>query len=86
MAAYRIPPKVLAQAVGDEVVLLDLTASKYFSLNRTAAYVWRWLTAPQPGMGEADYASRFRVTPEQALRDFADTRRQLVERGFLVEG
>jgi hypothetical protein len=41
----HIPPEVLAAHLGDEAVLLDLTAKRYYRLNESAAVVFRALEA-----------------------------------------
>jgi hypothetical protein len=41
----HIPPEVLAAHLGDEAVLLDLNAKRYYRLNETAAVVFRALEA-----------------------------------------
>jgi len=41
----HIPPDVLAAHLGDEAVLLDLNAKRYYRLNETAAVVFRALEA-----------------------------------------
>ena len=43
----HIPPEVLAAHLGDEAVLLDLSAKRYYRLNETAAAVFRALEAGQ---------------------------------------
>lgn len=39
----RASADVLSQPVGDELVLMDLATSQYFSLNPVGAQVWRLL-------------------------------------------
>jgi hypothetical protein len=41
----QIPPEVLAAHLGDEAVLLDLSAKRYYRLNESAAVVFRALEA-----------------------------------------
>jgi hypothetical protein len=41
----HIPPEVLAAHLGDEAVLLDLDAKRYYRLNESAAVVFRALEA-----------------------------------------
>ena len=45
--AWRPKPGVLAQTLGDEVVLLDANRGVYFSLNPTGARAWQLLSEGQ---------------------------------------
>ena len=44
---WRPKPGVLAQTLGDEVVLLDANNGVYFSLNPTGARAWQMLSEGQ---------------------------------------
>lgn len=39
-----IPPSVLSQRVGDELVLLDINSGMYYGLNEVGARVWQLLS------------------------------------------
>ncbi len=84
-ALFRVPKNILAQGVGDEVVILDMRTEKYFSLNRTAAFIWKCLTAPSLGQAdEADYAAQFGLEVAAARSDFNATAQDFEARGFLT--
>jgi hypothetical protein len=44
-ARFRASPDVIAQRVGDEVVVVHLTTNRMYELNATAACLWELLTA-----------------------------------------
>lgn len=46
--AYGIPDTVVARAVGDEMVMLDLDSGVYYTLNGTGAFIWRCCEQGQP--------------------------------------
>lgn len=83
---YRVPSHVHAEAVHDEVVLLDVRTEAYLGLNVTASAVWSILA----GGGSADTAaaelvSRFDVSPEVAKTDVATLTEQLLAQGLLEQ-
>ena len=47
----NIPSEVLAAHLGDEAVLLDLNAKRYYRLNETAAVIFRALEAGEGRSG-----------------------------------
>lgn len=75
-AAIRIHPDIRSMPAGSGCVLLDLTSDRYYTLNPTAAAVWRVLA----GGGTPDDATRalcdeFDVTAADAadsVRSFVD--------------
>lgn len=37
---------ILANRVGDEVVMMDMEKGKYFGVNKTGSYIWQLLEQP----------------------------------------
>lgn len=63
-------PDVLAEAVHDEVVVLDPVTSRYVRLNRTAAALWQALDEPATVATLAEaVAAQFGIGAERALAD-----------------
>ena len=75
----NIPSEVLAAHLGDEAVLLDLNAKRYYRLNETAAVVYRALEAGEGRSGAIrQLVAEFEVAESEAssavdtlLADFA---------------
>jgi Coenzyme PQQ synthesis protein D (PqqD) len=67
---YLRSDSIAWNAVGDNVVVLDLTSSTYFSTNATGALLWQLLAS---GTNRADLAGalveRFVVDQQTAERD-----------------
>jgi hypothetical protein len=81
---YRVPDTVAARAVADEVVLLDLEAGAFYSLNPTAAFVWSQFSegAPRERIAAA-LAERYEVDAATAQSDVAALLGELQESGLL---
>jgi hypothetical protein len=45
---YSIPETTIAQQVGDEVVILNLSSERYYSLDEVGAAFWSLFAAGQP--------------------------------------
>jgi len=63
---FQASPDALATRVGDEIVLVDLTTDRIYSLNRTAARMWELVSAgtDRPQVEERMLAE-FDVAPGQ---------------------
>ena len=82
----RIVPEILAQAVGDELVLMDPRNSRYFSLNAVGADVWRCLEQAQdPAQIHRDLQSRYEVDAGTLAADVERTLRDLIDAGLVSE-
>ena len=79
--AYRRAAAIEAAPMQDEVLLFDPTSNKFCVLNRTAAFLWNELSAPQTaaGLSTRVCASFAEVSSEQALGDVARALSQLAE-------
>jgi hypothetical protein len=66
----RPNPKVVAQVVGKEVVLVHMGTNRIFSLNTTGAALWELLTAGRDvAEMRASLLERFDVEPAQLDRE-----------------
>ena len=81
---YAVREGVVARAVGDEMVLLDLTAGIYFTLNAVGSVIWRAI-----GAGEdlnaivASVVAEFEVDPEFAHADILEFLRAGIDAGLI---
>jgi hypothetical protein len=83
-AAFVAAEGVVAQAVGDETVLLDLGSGTYYSLNGSASVVWHALEGGGTvGTVIETLLDHFDVDGEQAAEDAARLIGEAVERGLL---
>src|SRR5690242_17145967 len=68
--SFQPGPDVIAQRLGDEVVLVHMQSDRIFELNRTAARLWELLTT---GCTQADAQRRmleeFAVDPTQLTQE-----------------
>lgn len=78
-------PRVAWQAVGDEVIVVDLAGTKTLGLNPVGSLVWTLLADhEEPAIAEA-VARRFDVPLETARRDVATFLRMLRDRDLVRE-
>lgn len=83
----RREPHVLAEAVGDVVVVLDPDSDAYVRLNRTGARLWLALQEPRTvGALADDLAQAYDLDADRALADTASYVADLVARGFAATG
>lgn len=82
---YKVPSHIAWRRVEEEVVLLDLNTSVYYSLNSVAARMWE-LLAESRGVEEMarQVAVEFEEDPAQVSKDAAEfvqdlSRQKLVE-------
>lgn len=72
--------------VGDEIIVLDLTSSKYLSINPSGAIMWQRLV---DGATVDELASSlvetFKVSRDRALEDATDFVSVCLERGLVNE-
>lgn len=66
------------------MVLLDLSAGKYFSLNNVGALIWEEIVAGRSRQAICDgVQQRFSASPEQATADVATFLHHLEEKGLI---
>ena len=81
-------PNVAARRIGDELMIMSARDSALFSLNETAAVLWKAADGTTP-LGEIvvrDICPTFEIDAETALRDATELAHGLAERGILRVG
>ena len=73
-------PEPIAAQVGDDLVMLSVEHGKYFSLNTTAAAIWRRLEAPMQ-IGELcdQIVEEFDISREHAVQAVPEFVAKLIE-------
>jgi hypothetical protein len=81
---FRPGPQVHSRRFDREIVVLDLGAGKYFSLDEVGAAIWEKLT-DGVSVGEAadQIVADYEVDPDTAGRDVARLAQELVAAGLL---
>ena len=76
---------VAARQIGEELMIMSARDSSLFSLNETAALLWRAAdgTMPLAEIVARDVCPRFDVDLETALKDATELAQGLAERGIL---
>lgn len=79
---------VAARQVGGELMIMSARDSALFSLNETAAILWRAADGltPLADIVARDICPAFDIDAETALRDASDLAHGLAERGILQIG
>ena len=76
---------VVARAVGDETILLDLETGTYFTLNPVGALVWKGLeNGPPPKEPLPPVLAPFKVAPPTAAADIQEYLHDLISQGLVV--
>jgi hypothetical protein len=83
----RQNPDIEAAELKGELLLLNNTASKFYLMNPTAAFIWEKLATPT---SEAELASAMcsqfaDASPEQAQRDISETLKNMREYGLILD-
>lgn len=78
--------QVAARMVGDELMIMSGRDSSLFSLNETAAILWKAAdgVTPLAEIIERDLCGVFDVTPQVALRDAREVADDLARHGILL--
>ncbi len=84
-ARWKASSDAAWRRVGEEIVVLHLPSSEYFTLNETAAFVWEALVGGASALLAAERLSRaYDVEPERAARDARALLDQFLDAGLLV--
>lgn len=79
-------PDVLAQAVGDEAVLLDLASEKYFGLNPVGSRIWELLgTHDVLADIHRQLCDEFDAAPDVIESDLLSLAGALADAGLLIK-
>lgn len=82
---YAAKPDVVARAVADEMILLDLETGVYFTLNSVGAFIWRAIESGSDGEAVIDaIVNHYEVEPDVATADYDEYVGALVAEGLLV--
>ena len=82
----NIPPEVLAAHLGDDAVLLDLKAKRYYRLNESAASAFKALEAGEGREGAiARLLAEFDVDEAEATRAVDALLMDLAARGLVAD-
>lgn len=80
-----VPPTVYARTFDEEIVLLDLGAGEYFSLDGVGSFAWAKFAAGQCVEEIAtEVSTEFDVEFDRALGDLLRMANELVTSGLLV--
>lgn len=79
-------PRIAARMLGEEMLVMSAHDSTLFTLNPTAAVLWRAADGATPfeEIVEKHICSAFEVKPEDALRDAEELARNLASHGILL--
>ena len=80
-----VPRTVLVQKLDDEIVILELSAGRYYGLDRVASSMWAHLIEQQSIDGAAEkLVSEYEVDRDELTRDLRQLVVALVEKRLLV--
>lgn len=82
---WRAGQSVIAKAVGDETILLDLDRGIYYGLDEVGARIWQLITGGTSAEAVIErVTAEYDVTREEAANDIAQLLAELSDRGLLV--
>jgi hypothetical protein len=82
---WRFPEHLAWQALGDEVVVIDLRSGTAIGLNPTGTAIWPQLERADEAEICAELSRRFSVDERTAAADLLEFTRDLCARGLLLE-
>lgn len=76
---------VLANKVGDEVVMMDMEKGKYFGVNKTGSYIWQLLEQPAT-IGELcdRLVADFGISKEQCTNELKPFIEQMQKENIII--
>lgn len=79
-----IPPQVLVNQIGEEMVILDLASGTYFGLNPVGAQIWQLLSAGKT-IAETCKAmvENYDVSPSEIERDVINLANELLSKNLV---
>lgn len=81
---HEADPEVMAQPLGETLVLLNLRTDRFYELNRTAARVWELLSSGMETEAVADrMMSEFEVSREQVRMEIDEASAIFIRTGLL---
>ncbi len=83
---FKVPDHVIMKVIGDDAVILDLDAGKYYGLNEVGAKIWQLIQADSNlGIIQSTLASEFDVDEQTLKRDAAVLLKSLLEAKLITE-
>jgi coenzyme PQQ synthesis protein D (PqqD) len=80
-----IPQQVISRTVGEEIVILDLTAGTYFGLDAVGAYIWHHISDGKTFVEICDLVcGEYDVKREVVEHDILSLIEELKARGLLL--
>lgn len=83
---YKISESVAWQAVGDEVILIDLNNGTTLGLNETGGMIWSAVTTSSLDEIAESLADKYGVDREATAADVKEFIAEMQRRGFVVGG
>ncbi len=85
MTKYLRNSKTISGRLHDELVMMDITRGKYFSLNSTANSIWEMLDKPM-SREEVCFAlmEMYEVGPRQCAREVGEHLREMTDIGLIL--
>ena len=85
MTKYLRNSKTISGRLHDELVRMDISLGKYFSLNTTATTIWELLEKPM-SREEVCFAlmEMYEVGPRQCAREVGEHLREMSDRGLIL--
>ena len=81
---YAIQPRIRSMADDDGMVLLDIRAGKYYSLNKLGALIWHKVEEGRPASEIASYLrTTFQISVEKAMEDLGLFLADLEQKGLI---
>lgn len=76
---------ILANLVGDEVVMMDMGKGKYFGVNKTGSYIWQLLEQPAT-IGELcdRLVADFGISKEQCTNELKPFIEQMQKENIII--
>lgn len=85
LARFTPSPKVIAKAIGDEMVILDLNSSTYFGLDPVGVRVWQLMSENKTMSGICEtLVAEYDVTHERLQQDVARLVDDLLKRKLMT--
>jgi hypothetical protein len=86
-AGLRQSPDVVARKVGDQVVLVDLSTNRFYSLNSTGARLWELVgSEPDREVIRRQMREEFEVDESELAENIDRLLSELIANGLLVDG
>ena len=80
----RLRPDQVSNELGEDQVILSLSAGVYFGLNPMGSFIWKEMTGARPVRAIRDAVlAHYEVTPERCEKDLFDLLSRLSAEGLI---